>query len=465
MVFEPLLQVIFDDIRDCDEQMGADREAFFRQFHPFLAPTINVGGDQMIFVSRKSTTAIREIARIYRENSPEYRRASPQNDMVELVSCAIGSVLSASAAEGTTEFPIPTDPTAFWVALREQLKRDLADLNRELTHLFGAWVVQGDAIPSIDIGPVRFSLRAQWVYDAVAVGILSDSQAFRLTHYWEHGGTIDPDPTEGNNGFTVEWIADAVGPCPWICAVRVVGHTDTRSRQKALLAARIAFAAISLAWKVPSERAKETGLIFDIGPHRTRHTFTLRNDAVPGAYLESAFRLGRHLPIEDAADFLAKSGRMHKTVGTALNTFLSTNPLGPKRLLEEVLCHALIWFGEACNEPLDFMAIVKFAAALDTLAKGRQVRGICELVQRRFPVSDMDAPFLKDGTSAKQLVEQIYETGRSRIIHGTRSSLIDDLDKLRARAELLATMVLRASIHWLDSYIGPDDVSAFTTSP
>ena len=77
----------------------------------------------------------------------------------------------------------------------------------------------------------------------------------------------------------------------------------------------------------------------------------------------------------------------------------------------------------------------------------------------------MDAPFLSDGTSARKLVEQIYETGRSRIVHGTRSSLIDDLDQLRARAELLATAVLRACSFWLDTYTGADDVSAFATSP
>jgi hypothetical protein len=75
-------------------------------------------------------------------------------------------------------------------------------------------------------------------------------------------------------------------------------------------------------------------------------------------------------------------------------------------ILDEALCHSLIWFGEAYDEPLDFMAIVKFTAALDTLAKDRQVRGICDLIHRRYPVRNMDAPFLDDGTSAKQLVKQ-----------------------------------------------------------
>ena len=381
-----------------------------------------------------------------------------------MASRTIGSVIGASAPAGATELSIPADIDAFWVALREQLARELTKLNRELTHLFGAWVVQGDTIPFMDIGPLRFSLRTQWVRDAVAAGVLTEIQASRLSHCWENGGTIDPDPAEGVDGRRVREIADAVGPCPWVCAIRVFGHTHTRSRQKALLAARIAFAAISLAWDAPSQQAKETGLIYDIGPWRTCQTVMFEKDFFAGASLEKVSRLGRFLTVEDAAGFVIAARERFETIGGALNTFLSTNPTGPKRVLEEALCQSLIWFGEACNGTLDFAAIVKFVAALDTLAKGRRVVGICELVQCRYPVPGINAPFLNDGTTAKQLVEQIYETGRSRIVHGTRSSLIDDLDKLRARAELLATIVLRACIFWLGTYTGPDDVSAFATS-
>ena len=77
----------------------------------------------------------------------------------------------------------------------------------------------------------------------------------------------------------------------------------------------------------------------------------------------------------------------------------------------------------------------------------------------------MEAPFSPGGTSAKQLVEQIYSTGRSQIIHGTRPSLVDDLESLRERAEFLASLMLRASINWLDTYAGIDDVGAFATQP
>jgi hypothetical protein len=246
----------------------------------------------------------------------------------------------------------------------------------------------------------------------------------------------------------------------------VAGHTDARSRQKALLAARIALAAISLAWETPSQQAEHngTGLIYELGPAYSRNTVTFSNGSLAATSHQSVLRLGRFLTMGDAAAFLAATGRRLETVGVALATFLSTKPSGPKVLLEEAICRSLIWFGEACNEPLDFMAIVKFGAALDTLANGKKASGICQLVQRRFPVRDMNAAFLFDGMSAKQLVEQIYSRGRSQIIHGSRSSLVDDLEQLRARAEFLAAHVLRGSILWLDTYDGIDDVGAFATA-
>jgi hypothetical protein len=183
MTFELHLRAIFDDMRDCAEQIIADRSAFLKRF-PFAPPTISVGDGRTIYVSEKTVLAVREIARKYRENSAECRRALPHHEMAELASFAIGSIISKSAPNGATEFPIPDDPNAFWVALRTQLTLDLTKLDRELTHLFGAWVIQGDTIKFVDIGPVRFSLRAQWVSDAVAAGVLTESQAPFLVRLW-----------------------------------------------------------------------------------------------------------------------------------------------------------------------------------------------------------------------------------------------------------------------------------------
>jgi hypothetical protein len=206
-------------------------------------------------------------------------------------------MVGASVPADVAEFPIPVDLDAFWVELRARLAADLSALNRELTHLFGAWVIQGETIASIGIGPVHFALRARWVSDAVTAGVLTESHASRLLQHWQRGGTLDPEPTEGIDGYAPKEIANAVGSCPWVCAVRVFGHTHTRSQQKALLAAHIALAAISLGWDTPSQQANETGLIYEIGPERSRHTVTLCNDFIVEISSQSVSRRGRFLTV------------------------------------------------------------------------------------------------------------------------------------------------------------------------
>jgi hypothetical protein len=301
MSFQNYLNEIFDDMRDCAEQISADRNAFLRQF-PLLPPTVSIGKGRRIYVSQKSVFAIQEISRVYRENSTEYRRAFSNDDMANLFSSAIGSVIGASTAAGATEFPIPTDPEAFWTELRVQLASDIAQLSGKRTHLFGAWVIQGAAIPFIAVGPCRFSLRGQWLQEAVAEGLLNKSQASRLRDYWNYGSPIDQDPAHGLDGWIIKEIAEAVGQCPWVCEIQLSGHTDARSRQRALLAVRIALSAISLAWQTPSQQAerKGTGLIYVIGPEHSRDTVTFRNGSLAVVSHESVLRLGRFLTMDDA---------------------------------------------------------------------------------------------------------------------------------------------------------------------
>jgi hypothetical protein len=158
MSFRQYLQELFDDMRDCAEQIAADRDAFFRRF-PLVPPNISIGDGRRIFVSEKSLVAIQKIARLYRGNTANYRRALSGSDMADLISLAIGSVIGDSVPTEGTQFPIPDDPQMFWIALRDQLTRDITKLNLKRTHLFGAWVIQGDSIPVIAVGPCR-NLRA-----------------------------------------------------------------------------------------------------------------------------------------------------------------------------------------------------------------------------------------------------------------------------------------------------------------
>jgi hypothetical protein len=297
-------------------------------------------------------------------------------------------------------------------------------------------------------------LRDSWRAEARAGGVLDVDDEGRLIHHWS-GGALVVNEEKGFDGNSIKEIAEAIGPCPWVCSVKIEGYTHARSRQKAILAARVGIATIALGWNQPSLQAAQTGLLYDTGLTRNRTTVMFNGSIFVGTNHEKLVRTGRFLLHADADAFLRNVDTPSRVIGAALNSYLAVTSESPKRKMEELLCNAMIWFDEACNEPLAFLGIVKFAAVLDTLAKGH-------LVQRRYPVSDMDAPFLTDGTTARKLVQQIYETGRSQIVHGSKSELIDDLDSLRGRAEFLATQMLRACIAWLESHSGPDDPDAFS---
>jgi Apea-like HEPN len=367
--------------------------------------------------------------------------------MANLTGTTIGKLLFGDVKEDVLEFSIPSDIQLFKRNLREKIEIATNELNCSRTYLFGAWVIQGDAVSSIELGPVHFLLRERWIQEAVKAGLITEAQSARILKRWREKPAKAHNKKYTKSRSRENDIIDTIGPCPWACKITVVGHSDERSQEKAIIAARIALAAISLSWDRQTSTSRETGLLFDLGPYRTRTIVAYAGDQIVKSLRQSVLRLGWFLHATDGPAFTASSGKRLETVGRALNTFIAVEPHGKNQKLEAILCRALMWFGEACREPLDFLSIVKFAATLDTLAKGTHADGISDLIKKRFPIKDLDAPFLTDGTSAKHLVEQIYDTGRSRIVHGSRPSLVEDFDQLRARAEMLARFTLRACIH------------------
>jgi hypothetical protein len=61
----------------------------------------------------------------------------------------------------------------------------------------------------------------------------------------------------------------------------------------------------------------------------------------------------------------------------------------------------------------------------------------------------LDEKLLKDGTTVKQLISEVYTGGRSKFLHGARPSLVEDLAIPKARAGLLASLALKSYIAWM----------------
>ena len=102
---------------------------------------------------------------------------------------------------------------------------------------------------------------------------------------------------------------------------------------------------------------------------------------------------------------------------------------------------SLWWYHEACREPLDQMATIKFAASMDVLAGGGGKGAIVQLIGARLGHKP-DDKLMKDGRTTKQVVAQIYGLGRSQLIHGSSDDFAHDWSQVRGSAEAVGRLLI-----------------------
>lgn len=95
-------------------------------------------------------------------------------------------------------------------------------------------------------------------------------------------------------------------------------------------------------------------------------------------------------------------------------------------------------FYAGCREKDTLIAIVKYAACLDALACGAKASGIQMLISKQLGIAKGKSLFKHDSRSMKEVVEDIYNAGRSRTIHGTNDKLGHDWSTTQTQAEILA---------------------------
>lgn len=125
---------------------------------------------------------------------------------------------------------------------------------------------------------------------------------------------------------------------------------------------------------------------------------------------------------------------------------------------------ALDWFGEASRDENDAIALTKFGTCLDVLSCGGKHKGIVKMLVN---LTDANEKTEVVGGSLprtlSQLVEDIYNSGRSKILHGTSYDRLESHNIVRDRAACLARLALIETAARLQSYNGQDTDNAFRT--
>ncbi len=458
MSIESDLKTLFRDIEEVSSLSPDERRAYYRNFR-FGPPSLPVGQGRCIYLTDEGAKAVARIARSIRNNSPTIKMAYSEAELLRLTGDLIGRLLLADTAPGGVTFEVPEDAIAFKIKLKASLNEHLSGLRSGVTHIFGCWVVYHHTLLPICIGPVWFGHRETWLNERRADRTFDKATHERIGRHWQ-GRKLRKRKNRSWSSHYEQDILDTVGPCPWICSVSFGGHAPARSGEKAVLAARIALATIALCWVRPARAACDMGLLIDTGPSNFQTTLCYDAKGFVGSSHINLSRRGAIIFDEDLQTFHSDYHERFDTVGAALHLFLEVQPSGLMGDASARLCRSLTWFWEACNSPLDFMAITKFATSIDVLSEGQGEHAICDLLNRVGDFAPEDK-FLKDGTTVKTLAREVYKEGRSKFVHGARPSLIEDLTSPRARAEMLASRALQSYIAWMRDYFSPNSETGF----
>jgi hypothetical protein len=416
---------------------------------PEIPGWISAGNGDSLIINRAISELIVELAGLLLTARPQLANAISGKDWGSIVQRAIGPIL----AEIDLDMQLAASAQLALIALNGELDQTKWNFKKR-TFLFGCSLIEHHEIPPFTVGPVTISRRNIWLDAALAEGRITPVTHRRLTARWSgkkvrrRKGSVD-SANEAD-------IFETVGEAPFICSVQTDGLFGSFAKEKALLVARIAVVGVALMWVSPRNALRDINFAYD-GPSyiETYVFYQNRPESLGGRRRARSFH-GLTIFKDTWEPLVAKRADWWATLAETIE-FLLGDPAAVRRpKLMNSFAHALIWFHEACREPMPMIAITKFMSCLDALACGKGGGGIMTLISARTGV-EPTTPIRKDGQPYKVVVNELYSQGRSRLLHGNSDRLGRDWEDLRGLAETLARRCLIHCFHWAARHSESDD--------
>lgn len=441
------------------EMLREIRKAQTEKWHPpksgsvkqiSFPPTLWPGDGRSFSATEGLLKAIAAYARISWDNNPKLRPRFKVDELERLVHQAVATALGEIDLDLSDQQLHPVVSDRVTAVLAEQVEQSI----RPIDLTVGCHLIEGNEPYPIQIGPVRFDTREAWRQRMLEAGKLSETTARRLLARWN--GEPLKKRKHSFDSAAEEAISDAIGDCPVVCSVSTEGLSGKYVQQKGLLAARLALTAISLSWYHPSEGLRWMNLLYD--RHRDRrYTVLFGSDTKVGSNSERPEMPSGRYSEPELLDNIRSNQWLFDQVGEALFAYLQPiRPLTRPKAMNALFL-SIWWYHEACREAQDQIATTKFAASMDALAGGKKARGIIALIGARLGHKP-DDPLMKDGRKTKDLINQIYDAGRSRLIHGSSDDFAHDWTQLRGSAEAIGRWLLILSCKWFSGHPDTDEV-------
>lgn len=458
------LQTLLDDLVEELDRIHSEAEmrdqTILAEGVPDFATAAN--GKQRHFPKKARKALDRFTMALYR-NRPDYSRVIDRTRFRAL----LRQVIADLHADG--RFVDCTLPRAAVKTVDSAIKARLQhDVRRYELH-FPAWTIGVESRGPFTLGPVTFRTRENWIDEFDFPASLKDAFAKtpEANYRWRDvlKDALANDTPHAHIEGVAQWVFSPLRPCPTVLSVEVDGYELGLSKQLGALVCKSALDAVSLVFEreaIFHQQLLHGDRQIPLGLHSLIST--------DGVLWGPGSDMGPRMPVVSPgrAALVARenpAADLFDAIGKILNGLVDgTRHAHPG--LSQRWATALDWFAEGQRERSDAMALAKIATAMDVLASVGKNAGIRAMAEHLTGRDARDFVVLGDAPKTlEKVIEEIYDEGRSQILHGAKVDRMLPLADERAVASALGRFLLLEAALRLRTYTGPDDDKAFRTIP
>ena len=341
---------------------------------------------------QSGVTSLIELTSILRREEPTYRRGTRPERLAARVAHSIAAVFQGRL----TSIPTPNDVTA----VEQEVKRRFASEVVACARCIPCQIIPEHAA-AFTVGPVEFYSKE----DLIKRENLSAENLVGEISY----------------GPLLEFMKNQ--RAYWVGEVTVEGFDEAAGLERANIAIDLALTAVQIA--IPPYYSRDMaritgrtmpsaiGSVTKVGG-RARFGSERRDPGL--GFSAGAFEL-----------FLSKSKHLMASIGNRVRAYLTDDAALPK--LDQSWSDAAYWLHEGLAEPLDTVAVTKLETAIEVLLSASSTKNSGPRLVSAFSSFYgllPESPYPPGGTrKVKDIVKAIVES-RSRILHGTLSTLTAD---------------------------------------
>lgn len=351
--------------------------------------------------------------------------------------------------------------------VKAQISRDISSMQKNFTHYFPAWTLGMERDQPFQIGPVKYMTRSQWIESVQFSDSLQEKYLNQKEANLKWKDLLKSALNKAPEGLQIEGLAGAVYPairdCPSVLKVTTVGFEKDLSRKVAAIVCKSALDSVSLLMGGGDFFHQQVLCDERLQPFRSSSIIETDGHLwLPGSTIGPRFQ---HQSYDRITSHLSKQVDLVAAVGRILEAAVNPSAF-PHPNLSNRWATALDWLAEGSREKNDAVAVVKLGTSLDVLACGGKYAGILGMLKHLTGRSETDIITTGDiPQTLSQVVRNVYDNGRSQILHGTHFDRLKSFTTQRGLGASLARIALIECAHRLSTFAGADRDRAFRTIP